>query len=430
MKIITAKGNLRHVHTIGNVDLANRRIFGFFQDITDRKLAEEFLKNSEAKFRSTFDQSPVGSVIVGMDKRFIRCNKAFCNFLGYSEDELIGKSISEITFPDDVELGTKEMKELIEGKINQTLFQKRYQRKDGTIVWGEISICLVSDKNNKPLYFIPIIQDITERKKAEEALRKSEEMMLSSQSVAHICSYSTNLNANELDESTWVCSPEFYRIFGIDETYPHTIAGWAGFIHPDHRDELVAYHEYVVKNRISFNHEYKIIRVNDGAERWVQGTGELVYDEHGNPVRMHGAIQDITERKLAEDALLKSEAIKMKWFEYWRCYSYYRQDGINRYKSPNIEKWFGWKPEEVVGNSAWDNIHPEDLEVGQKFIQSLASEPNACGTIELRYRNKDGSYCPIEITVVNLLHDPNINGFLGNYHNISEEKRMRKETNY
>ncbi len=273
-----------------------------------------------------------------------------------------------------------------------------------------------------------MIGEIIKRKQAEEALRKSEEMMFSSQSVAHICSYSTNLNVNELDKSVWVCSPEFYRIFGIDETYPHTIAGWTGFIHPDHREEMAAYHEYVIKNRISFNHEYKIIRVNDGAERWVHGTGELVYDAQGKPVRMYGAIQDITERKLAEDALQKSEAIKNKMVSnIGDVIVIIDKDGFNRYKSPNSEKWFGWKPEEVVGNSTWDNVHPDDLEASQKFLQSLVGEANACGTTELRYRKKDGSYCPIEITVANLLHDPNIQGFLGNYHNISERKKIEQE---
>ena len=102
-------------------------------------------------------------------------------------------------------------------------------------------------------------------------------------------------------------------------------------------------------------------------------------------------------------------------------------EGINRYKSPNIEKWFGWKPEDLVGNSTWENVHPDDLEFSQKFIQSLAAEPNACGTIELRYRKKDGSYCPIEITLANLLQDPDINGFLGNYHDITERKKAEME---
>jgi PAS domain S-box-containing protein len=122
-------------------------------------------------------------------------------------------------------------------------------------------------------------------------------MMRNSQSVAHICSYSTNLNVNDIGKSVWRCSPEFYKIFGIDKTYPHTIEGWAGFIHPDFREEMFAYHEYVIKERIPFEHEYKIIRIDDGAERWVYGTGKLELDEKGNPVRMHGAIQDITERK-------------------------------------------------------------------------------------------------------------------------------------
>ena len=138
----------------------------------------------------------------------------------------------------------------------------------------------------------------TKEKEKEAALRESAEMMRNSESLAHICSYSTNLYVNELDESAWVCSPEFYNIFGIDETYPHTIAGWAGFIHPAHRKDIVAYHERVVKERTSFDNEYKIVRINDGAERWVQGTGNLEFDENGNPIRMHGSIQDITDRKL------------------------------------------------------------------------------------------------------------------------------------
>lgn len=148
--------------------------------------------------------------------------------------------------------------------------------------------------------FIQQVSNFVKKQKAEEALRKSEEMMLNSQSVAHICSYSTNLNENEIEKSVWVCSPEFYNIFGIDKTYPHTIASWADCIHPDYREHVVAYHESVIKEKKSFNFEYKIIRKNDGQERWVHGTGKLEFNENGNPVRMHGAIQDITNRKRSE----------------------------------------------------------------------------------------------------------------------------------
>ncbi|GAO30109.1 PocR ligand-binding domain-containing protein [Geofilum rubicundum] len=88
---------------------------------------------------------------------------------------------------------------------------------------------------------------LTKLQRVEKALRESEEMMRNSQSVAHICSYSTDLIENETAKSQWVCSPELYKIFGIDKTYPHTIAGWAGFIHPDYREEVIAYHESVIK---------------------------------------------------------------------------------------------------------------------------------------------------------------------------------------
>lgn len=168
----------------------------------------------------------------------------------------------------------------------------------------------IKDDTGQIIGLFGIARDIAERKRMEDALREREEMMRSSQSVAHICSYSTNLNTNEIEKSSWVCSPEFYKIFGIDESYPHTIAGWANCIHPDYREEVFDYHESVVKERKPFTLNYKIIRFNDGAERWVHGTGKLEFDDQGNPFRMHGAIQDITERKKMEEQLRHSQKIE------------------------------------------------------------------------------------------------------------------------
>jgi PAS domain S-box-containing protein len=101
-------------------------------------------------------------------------------------------------------------------------------------------------------------------------------------------------------------------------------------------------------------------------------------------------------------------------------------EGINRYKSPNVEKLFGWKPEELIGNNAFDNVHPDDIDKGQSFIASLLSEPNKTGTSEVRYRHKNGDYVWIEFTGSNLFHDPIINGILGSYHDISERKMAEK----
>ncbi len=397
-----------------------------FSDVSESYAAQKQIQESEERMRGIYTIAPAGIGIV-VNRVLKEVNPLVCEMTGYTREELLEKD-AVMLYPSKEEydfVGREKYRQISEtgtGRL-ETLWKK----KDGTLINIILSSTPIDSKDlSKGTIFTAL--DITERKQAEEALRKSEEMMLSSQSVAHICSYSTNLNVNELDRSVWECSPEFYKIFGIDKSYPHTIAGWAGFIHPDHREELVAYHEYVVKNRIPFSHEYKIIRINDGEERWVQGTGEFVYDESGKPVRMHGAIQDITERKHSEEALCKSEAIKNKMVSnIGDVIVIIDKDGINRYKSPNIEKWFGWKPEDLVGKSTWDAVHPEDLESCKSFIQSLAGEHNASGKIELRYRKKDGSYCPIEIAIVNLLQDPNIQGFLGNYHNISERKKAEQE---
>ena len=146
------------------------RVVGNIMDITERKRSEEILQEREELFRNTFDLSPVGVVIVGLDRRFVRCNSAFCRFLGYPEDELIGKTFLEVTHPEDRHIGLAELKQLIDRDLNLAHFQKRYLRKDGQTVWGEITIRLVSDQAERPLFFLPVIQDITMRRLAEEQL--------------------------------------------------------------------------------------------------------------------------------------------------------------------------------------------------------------------------------------------------------------------
>ncbi len=103
------------------------------------------------------------------------------------------------------------------------------------------------------------------------------------------------------------------------------------------------------------------------------------------------------------------------------------KEGINRYKSQNITKWFGWKPEELIGQSTWDVVHPDDLIDTQLFFTGIMKTPGAAGTTECRYLCKNGDYTIIEITLVNLLHDPVIRGVLGNYHDISMRKKSEQE---
>jgi PAS domain S-box-containing protein len=135
----------------------------------------------------------------------------------------------------------------------------------------------------------------------------------------------------------------------------------------------------------------------------------------------------IIESRQADENLRKSEARHGKMVaNIGDVIVIIDQDGINRYKSPNIEKLFGWKLEDVVGASAWDNVHPDDLESTLKLFEKMMHTPDAVGTMECRYRCKDGSYKWIEFTGINLFHDPDIQGLLGNYQDITERKQAEK----
>jgi PAS domain S-box-containing protein len=161
----------------GNYDIRGDlvSIIGSVMDITERKLAEEELHESVAKLQLTIDEAPIGVVMVGFDKRFLKCNKFFCSFLGYSDEELKEKTIADITFPEDVEIGMPDLHAVLAGEVKSSSVQKRYLRKDGAVVWGEVNINLIRNCQGDPLYFMSIVQDISERKRAEDEIRKLNE---------------------------------------------------------------------------------------------------------------------------------------------------------------------------------------------------------------------------------------------------------------
>jgi len=130
-------------------------------------------------------------------------------------------------------------------------------------------------------------------------LKQQNALWRESQRVAHMGSYVTNLETRE-----WQCSPELHEIFGIDATYPHTLEGWAGIVHPDWQDRLSDYLLQVLNTQQGFDYEYKIIRVHDGEERWVHELGKVELDHQVNAVRLLGMIQDVTDRKRSEERIV------------------------------------------------------------------------------------------------------------------------------
>jgi PAS domain S-box-containing protein len=169
--------------TIRDDDGIAVRLVGTDADITERKLMEEQLRESEERFRATFEQANVGIAHVGIDGYWLRANKEVCEILGYSREELARLTFEEVTHPDDVETGMELVRQALEGKTDTFGTEKRYIRRDGTSVWANVTVRLLRTIDGKPKYFISVIEDISERKRAEEERRKLEEQLRQSQKL-------------------------------------------------------------------------------------------------------------------------------------------------------------------------------------------------------------------------------------------------------
>ena len=158
-RLVTIEGS-KYYHSIG-------------RDITDRKSVENILKESEDRFRKIFEESPFSILLTGKDFGIIRANLSFCNFIGYNEEELISFTFRKFTHPDYIEGDEIALMQLISGKISTYKTEKRYIRKDRTILWGSTTVSIIRNKKDEAQFFLVMIEDITSRKRAESDLDSS-----------------------------------------------------------------------------------------------------------------------------------------------------------------------------------------------------------------------------------------------------------------
>src|SRR5690606_13429147 len=176
-RICRPDGEIRWIFERGDAEFGSdgvqlRRI-GMVMDITDRKLAENAIRESETRFRTVFDNAATGIATTDLSGRFIDANSAYVNMLGFSRDELRRLTYQDITHPDDLEKNVLEINELIAGRIPNANLDKRYISKAGTDVWVRLSVSLQRDAAGEPAGLIGITEDISKQVEAEETLRHS-----------------------------------------------------------------------------------------------------------------------------------------------------------------------------------------------------------------------------------------------------------------
>ena len=172
IELISKEGRLIPVEINTSVvqRMGQRIVLAFVRDITERKRAEEELRLSEERFRRIFDEGPFGMILVSPDYTIVTANKVFCGLLGYTEQELIGQNIVDITYEEDREKSREFSGQLFAGSIPVFRLEKRYVRKDGGIVWANITVSAIHGKEGNVLYGLAIIEDLTDSKKAAEKI--------------------------------------------------------------------------------------------------------------------------------------------------------------------------------------------------------------------------------------------------------------------
>jgi PAS domain S-box-containing protein len=180
-RIVRPDGATRYLHTQAEVvrDGQGRpwRLVGAVQDITERRIAEMRLRESEARFRAVFERAALGIALIDLNGSFLSANRVFQEMLGYGEEELRGKLLTELSHAEDRKMTLQLFREVASGRRESYQMEKRYQRKNGQYFWGRVTASLVQDSEGQPLYVAEMIEDITQRKEAETRLQESEEKL-------------------------------------------------------------------------------------------------------------------------------------------------------------------------------------------------------------------------------------------------------------
>ena len=236
--------------------------------------------------------------LVGIDNRYIRVNRAFREMLGYEEKDLVGITSAEITHPDDIEPSRAYMRQVIEGRGQGYDLEKRYLHADGSVVWVLLNVALVRGPGGEPSHYVCQHQDVTERRRFEEALRRSEGNLAEAQRIAHVGSWEYDVVK---DEAYW--SDEMYRIFGFEpQSFAPTLDRVIDAIHPDDREGVRRTFEKALERGDAHDMDYRVVW-SDGSVRAVNARYETTRDEGGRAIRLAGTAHDVTERKALEEEL-------------------------------------------------------------------------------------------------------------------------------
>lgn len=297
-RLVCKDGSLITVE-ISATQLADGRLQASVRDITRRKVNENALRESEERFRSAFEEASIGMIMITPEGSFLQANKSFTEMLGYENLEMQNMRYEQVMHPDDVNQLSDALKKMLIGELKSCRLERRFLKKDGSILWAKLSVSLLWNSDSLPLYFIAQIEDISFQKNAERALRESEAKYRFLVENAPLGILLAERGGQILEINS-----KFLKIFGLSspqEAKTCTVATLPGLEYSNFAKDFHMCQEgqpYIVSECSFMNKLGRRI--------------ELRY--HITPVRnaegkitsLQALIEDITERKDAENKLIDS----------------------------------------------------------------------------------------------------------------------------
>jgi PAS domain S-box-containing protein len=362
-------------------------------EILQRSAAlEKALQESEELYRSTFDLAAVGIAHVSPDGRWLRVNDKLCKIVGYSKEELLKISFQDITHPDDLPADLVETEKVRTGALKTFSMEKRYIRKDGSLVWIHLTVSGARDEGGELKHFISVIEDISARRQSQEALRESQ-----AQLALALQSSSTAMFDWDVIQRRGKWNEQLAAIYGFD---PHdeyiTADEWRRLFHPEDVERLARENAEILREREEDEFQFEF-RTNpaDGELKWILSHGRIARNATGKALRMIGTHTDITAQKQSEKATsllaaivdCSDDAIVSK-----------NLDGIITSWNKSAERLFGYTAGEAIGQPVTMIIPPYRRGEETEFLARLRAGQRIEHFDTVRQR-KDGSFLDVSLTI-------------------------------